>query len=124
MIFQEHRERRSKTGTSDKSMVVDFAEVNGWIHRPLEIVSRGAADDYVFNLSYPDVVAEFDRSVLNLGIQGTGREKKVLYMGRHSGPSIDVAVRRTPLLGCRRREGGPPSKACSATRRPGGSARA
>ena len=98
MIFQEHRKRRSKTGTSDYSIVVDFVEVWDWIHRPLEILSRGAADDFVFSFSYPDVVAEFDQSVLKLGIRGTGREKKVLYMGRHSGPSIDFAVRQVPLL--------------------------
>ena len=103
MIFQEHRERRSKTGTSDNSIVVVFAEVRDWIHRRLEILSRGAADDYVFSFSYPDVVAEFDQSVSNVGIRGAGREKKVLYMGRHSGLSIDVAVRRLPLLEVRKK---------------------
>ena len=98
LIFQEHRERRSKTGTSDNSIPVDFEEVRPWIGQALEAVAGGDPDDFVFSFSYPDVVAEFERSVSNLGIKSVGRDRKVLYMGRHSGPSIDVASRRMPLL--------------------------
>lgn len=98
LIFQEHRERRSKTGTSDNSILVDFEEVRSWIGQALEAVASGGPDEFVFSFSYPDVVAEFDRSVANLGIKSAGQNRKVLYMGRHSGPSIDVARRRVPLL--------------------------
>ena len=98
LIFQEHRERRSKTGTSDNSIQVDFEEVRDWIGQALEVVSAGDPDEFVFSFSYPDVVAEFERSVSNLGIKSVGQNRKVLYMGRHSGPSIDVARQRMPLL--------------------------
>ena len=97
MNFQEHRERRLKTGTSDNSIPVDFEEVASWIGPALAAVAQGNSDEHVFSFSYPDVVAEFDKSVENLGVAGAGRERKVLYMGRHSGPSIDVARRRVPL---------------------------
>ena len=97
LVFQEHRERRSKAGTSDNSSPVDFEEVKSRIRQPLRVVSTGDPDDSVCIFSYPDVVAEFEQSVANLGIKSTGRDRKVLYMGRHSGPSIDVAQRRTPL---------------------------
>ena len=98
LIFQEHRARRSKTGTSDNSISVDFEEVKHWIGRALEVVAEGDPEEFVFSFSYPDVVAEFEQSVANLGIKSSGRDRKVLYMGRHSGPSIDVARRRMPLL--------------------------
>ena len=101
--MQEHRERRSKTGTSDNSIPVDFEEVKNWMRQPLEVVSTGDPDDFVFSFSYPDVVAEFEQSVANLGIKSSGPNRKVLYMGRHSGPSIDVARRRMPLLEAQKR---------------------
>ena len=98
LIFQEHRDRRSKTGTVDNSIPVDFEEVKSWIGTALSVVAVGDPDEFVFSFSYPDVVAEFEKSVANLGIRSSGRDRKVLYMGRHSGPSIDVAKRRMPLL--------------------------
>ena len=97
LIFQEQHGRRSKTGSMDNSIPVDFEEVRSWIGPALEAMSQGDPDEFVFSFSYPDVVAEFEISVANLGIKSTGRDRKVLYMGRHSGPSIDVAQRRTPL---------------------------
>ena len=87
----------------DNSIPVDFEEVKAWIGPALEAVSQGNPDEFVFSFSYPDDVAEFEQSVANLGIKSAGRDRKVLYMGRHSGPSIDVALRRMPLAEVQKR---------------------
>ena len=77
---------------------MDFEEVKSRIRQPLRVVSTGDPDDSVCIFSYPDVAAEFEQSVTDLGIKSSGPYRKVLHMGTHSGPSIDVARRRMPLL--------------------------
>ena len=68
-------------------------EVQSWIEPALQTLSSGRPNDYCFSFTYPEIAAKFQESVASMGV----KDRKVLYMARHSGPSIEVARHRKPL---------------------------
>ena len=86
-----------KTGESDDTVILDSQHLQ-WLNPVWRVLHDQDAEKLVFPFGYAAYMVEFKRSVAALGVPGA-----VPYQARHSGPSIDLALRRRDLKAAKKR---------------------
>ena len=86
-----------KTGESDDTVVLDSPHLQ-WLNPMFEVLHAQPRDKLLFPFGYAAYVSEFKKSATMLGVKNA-----VPYQARHSGPSIDLALRRRDLKAAKKR---------------------
>ena len=92
LLYPQHRPERSKTGTSDDTVILDSPRTP-WLKR-LVAAAAGDSSEKVLAMEYPEFADGFSRGAEAIGVG------LVPYQARHSGASIDAAnnVRGLPSI--------------------------
>ena len=98
LLFPSENVARSKTGTSDDSIVVDSPYLKSWIGPVLRELQKNGDKCCIWPFSYLQYLAEFKKSVKAMGVGPL-----VPYQARHSGPSIDRSRLWRSLEECQKR---------------------
>ena len=86
-----------KTGESDDTILLDSRHLQ-WMAVLWEILHDQPSDTLVFGFGYASYFKEFKKVATALGVP-----EAVPYQARHSGPSIDLALRRRTLDSAKKR---------------------
>mmetsp|Transcript_86301 Transcript_86301/g.155446 ORF Transcript_86301/g.155446 Transcript_86301/m.155446 type:complete len:480 (-) Transcript_86301:300-1739(-) len=84
LLSPEEKVERSKTGSSDDSLLLDSPWLQ-WLGPALHVMKQGPAEENLWGFDYPQYVKQFRNCCQDLQIH------VVPYQARHSGPSIDRA---------------------------------
>ena len=87
----------SKTGESDDTVLMDSPHLQ-WLRPVWETLHDQPPSNLLFPFGYAAFVVEFKKTVRALGVK-----EAVPYQARHSGPSIDLALRRRDLKSAKKR---------------------
>jgi len=93
LMFTEEGGKKSKAGLFNDSVLMDcpyLSFLTSWFHE----VTAKVAETPLWDFDYPAYVAMFNRCLVELGIGFLGI---VPYMLRHSGPSLDIALKLRTL---------------------------
>ena len=86
-----------KTGESDDTILLDSRHLQ-WMAAIWEALHDQAAENLIFGFGYASYFREFKKVVTALGVP-----EAVPYQARHSGPSIDLALRWRTLDSAKKR---------------------
>ena len=86
LLHPEELESPSKTGEYDLSLVLDSPWMRSWVDDTCRAL-KSTEGGFLWDFDYSEIAAELNAVSKILGVHVT------LYMGRHSGPSIDRALK-------------------------------
>ena len=97
LLFPSEIGATSKTGESDDTILLDSAHLQ-WLNPVWQVLHDQEPDALLFPFGYAMYTTEFKKAATAMGVPDA-----VPYQARHSGPSIDLALRRRELGAAKKR---------------------